>query len=186
MNDSDRYKSKIYDYDILLGVRDGKILMRISELNIFSTGDDIKEVYETISKKKDEAIRDYKIHGALDEIPLPITSLRSPEPVNTGGYMPFMIKSAFLAGMVALTVFVGLSFMENQLEKVGNKLSYQVDRIKNIRLGRKIENQLLKEGEQELSPEKQEQLIKSIRKIVTNYKPIVNEALLLFKNDLKQ
>lgn len=63
-----------------------------------------------------------------------------------------------------------------------SQIAKQMDGILKINVGRKLEKELFKAAEKEVSPAKQEKLIKSIRKIVADYKPVADEIKLLFSD----
>tara|TARA_B100000686_G_scaffold178307_1_gene185196 strand:+ start:701 stop:1312 length:612 start_codon:yes stop_codon:yes gene_type:complete len=191
MKASEPDKTKEAEYDVLIRIKKGKYYLQIRELSIFSTGSDLSETYNDLILKKKQRFDEYKEHGLLKELPQPrrnLTTNTNNEYIGLKSYMLFIVKSFGIAIIISLclVLFVPL-VISNVAGTVTNEAVWASSRIKNqfgdlfsIKPGRKIEKEIYRAAEKPIPPEKKEKIIKSIRKIVSYYKPVVDEVKLLF------
>ena len=170
------------EYDILLQFRSGKYLLCIRDLNIFSDGDDLQLTYDDLILKKNAIIEDFKKHGMLDELPEKNTGSfsaknKSKHSQHANTLLSFTIKTV----IVSLVFVVAISFVSSKFEKTAIKVSENISAIGKLKLGHKIEKELHRGAKRQLSPEKRSEIINNIRKIVAEYKPIVDEFKPLFR-----
>ncbi len=153
-------------------------------------GETLDEAYNNLLNKKTELVQEFEELGILDELPdaLPrkvSRSLREPE-----GLLNFFIKT--LVVVVVAFVFIGFGvkelkkqgeIMKKEISQAGAVFKNEITKIKTLRLGRRLGHELEKGANHEISPERQEELIKNIRVLVQRYKPILDELSPLFSGD---
>ena len=102
---------------------------------------------------------------------------------NIVGWKP-IIKSVKIKHTRADDVQLSVDEIENVNNELNKSGFLGNDYLTMRRL--EIEHEILRAAAKKTSPERRERLIKGIRKIVSDYKPVANEALLLFKDDRKK
>jgi preprotein translocase subunit SecG len=192
---TDFYPSKDFVYDISLKVKDGMYSMEIKELYLVSRGDDVGEVYKNLVTKEKEVRDEYEFRGALDDLPAPRRKSSSfARYIGSIEFKAFLVKSTIICGTLMLVLILTGSIMGNKLEEAKNKMEKVISQVNNniAKVSRQANINIAKEavtqkildlGKTEMSPERKKLLLESTRKIVAKYKPIVNEAKLLFKDD---
>ena len=182
MNEQNLDEAKTIEYDILLRLKKNRYFLQIRELNIFATGSNLEETYQDLISKKDQLINEFQSFEILKELPHPDRKLNPMENSAPKRYAPFLVKT-FTIGLILIIslVFSGHLVVDKAVEG-SSQIAKQMNGFLKINIGRKLEKELFKAAEKEVSPAKQEKLIKSIRKIVADYKPVADEIKLLFSD----
>jgi len=163
---------KIPDYEVTLKTRKGKYYFYIRELQIPASGDTLDSAYKELMRKKDELIKELEETDSLDELPQPVSKPSAKQGFDLKNLGMFSLKTL----IVGLICGIILTF-------AGIELNTVVSKIGVMNPGNKLEEELYRAVDHEISPERQEKIIKSIRVIVKRLKPFVDEIKPLFSDD---
>ena len=171
-------KMQALEYETSVRFREGQYLLQIKELNILTKSSDLNKAYQDLVLLKESKIKEYDENDLLESLPKPDSKSIS-ERSTKEGYLSFFFKSMIISFIFFVSVvFSGILITDNLKGIVG-----QFNDFNHIKLGKKLEQVIIREGEREVSAERIERLTKSIQKIIVTYKPIAKEVLLLFKDE---
>jgi predicted RNase H-like HicB family nuclease len=175
-------------YEIKVIEADGVFYLRIPEFGIVSKGNDLPTAYAEIRRRLAEAIEHYRAAGLEDELPSPASRPAGGSPAQ--GIQTFAIKLGITAALVA--VFIGWASsplanavhrMEVSLHDAGDRFGSALTEIASPeRFGRATIDSVAKLGQalEKLTPERKEELRRSLAVIVRELQPMAAELRPLF------
>ena len=170
------------NYDAVLRITDGKYYFYIKELGLVARGDDLGTSYGELVRKRDLIMNGLKEADLLQELPSPAETSREDQ---SGRWLArdlgtFSLKMLIVSLAISALIFVAVSRIVYGLNRVIDRAEAATDEVR--KPWKVLEEQLYlaADASNEMRPEKQERIIKSIGVLVKRAKPFVDEVRPLF------
>jgi hypothetical protein len=160
VGDMGESSEEVHDINIIMKKKEGIFYLAAPELGLLVKGNDISKLYQEISDQKKAILREYSDLGIVSQIQLPSIPDKETTLVEMS---KFVFKSALLSSIVILLFFVTISFTFNKAINIFS--SPQI-----IHVGSRIIDKL-----ENMPPEKKEQYLRWVRKVVVSLKPFLDE-----------
>lgn len=179
MTNSTKEEISSYEYEAVLKKKSGRYHFHIEELRIVGSGENVESAYRNLMSKKEAVVSEFEEADILGKFPPPRARQRSGQARKFHDFGRFLVKTLIIGVVIVAILFIGSNHVSNLLEfSVDNMIS----KIKKINLGQQIEGELYRAIKHPISPERSKKIVESIRLIVKQYKPFVNEIKHLFSD----
>jgi|ETNmetMinimDraft_12_1059888.scaffolds.fasta_scaffold239923_1 hypothetical protein len=180
---SSEKKSQDYEYDATLGKRGDRFYFYVRELQLIAEGETVELAYQELIRKKGERLDEFEKAGGLAQAPEPGQEDRESK-FDRKGFGMFVLKSLVVGFILILVItFAGNTAKNMIVSSAASARGYA--NVLPLKLFNKLEQEILRQAQEEVSPEEQEKIKQSIKIIVNRLKPYAKELRPLFEDDPK-
>jgi hypothetical protein len=173
------------DYQIVVRKNKNGFSLIIPELNLIARGDDIESAYQNLENEKKDLFKKYIEIDAKDQIPLPSERSLKQCPVAQKAFFRKMTITGLFIAILVWALCIGANYTIISLR---THIHQELANFKHIVKGKISLDTVEKLAQRlrETPPERREELLASLRIIINESKPFVDELKLLFNENAEQ